>query len=53
MTTDGADQVQAIAEAVVDVLAQRGLVVDAGPIASARILKVGEVARRGCAPTRS
>jgi predicted DNA-binding transcriptional regulator AlpA len=37
--------VEAIAEAVVDLLADRGLVVYAGPSASARVLKVGEVAR--------
>jgi predicted DNA-binding transcriptional regulator AlpA len=39
------DDVRAIAEAVADVLAERGLVVYAGPNPSARILKVVEVAR--------
>jgi predicted DNA-binding transcriptional regulator AlpA len=37
--------VRAIAEAVVDVLAERGLVVYAGPSPSARVLKVREVSR--------
>jgi predicted DNA-binding transcriptional regulator AlpA len=45
MTSEDADHVQAIAEAVADVLAERGLVVYAGPSPSARILKVAEVAR--------
>ena len=44
MTSEDADHVQAIAEAVADVLAERGLVVYAGPSPSARILKVAEVA---------
>jgi predicted DNA-binding transcriptional regulator AlpA len=39
------DDVRAIAEAVADVLAERGLVIYAGPNPSARILKVAEVAR--------
>ena len=37
--------VRAIAEAVVDVLGERGLVVYAGPSPAARVLKVREVAR--------
>ena len=45
MSREDADHVQAIAEAVADVLAERGLVVYAGPSPSARILKVTEVAR--------
>jgi predicted DNA-binding transcriptional regulator AlpA len=44
MTSEDTDQVQALAEAVADVLAERGLVVYAGPNPSARILKVAEVA---------
>lgn len=45
MTADEADHVHALAEAVADVLAERGLVVYAGPSPSVRILKVAEVAR--------
>jgi predicted DNA-binding transcriptional regulator AlpA len=45
MSSEEPDQVQAIAEAVADVLAERGLVVYAGPSSSARVLKVAEVAR--------
>jgi predicted DNA-binding transcriptional regulator AlpA len=45
MSREEADQVQAIAEAVADVLAERGLVVYAGPSPSARVLKVADVAR--------
>jgi predicted DNA-binding transcriptional regulator AlpA len=45
MSREEADQVQAIAQAVADVLAERGLVVYAGPSPSARVLKVVEVAR--------
>jgi predicted DNA-binding transcriptional regulator AlpA len=45
MTDEEAIHVQAIAEAVVDLLADRGLVVYAGPSASARVLRVREVAR--------
>ena len=40
-----ADEVRAIAEAVADVLAERGLVVYAGPGASARVLSVREVSK--------
>jgi predicted DNA-binding transcriptional regulator AlpA len=43
---DGAPlDVHAVAEAVVDVLAERGLVIYAGPGSSARVLNVQEVAR--------
>jgi predicted DNA-binding transcriptional regulator AlpA len=48
MTDDSNDQpgdVRAIAEAVVDMLAERGLVIYAGPGASARVLNAREVAR--------
>ena len=52
MNNDDVDRVQAIAEAVADVLAERGLVVYAGPNVSARILKVVEVAHLlGRSPT--
>lgn len=45
MSSEEPDEVQAIAQAVADVLAQRGLVVYAGPSPSVRVLKVAEVAR--------
>ncbi|MCW3066442.1 MAG: hypothetical protein JWN32_3614 [Solirubrobacterales bacterium] len=45
MTDEETTRIRAIAEAVVDLLADRGLVVYAGPSPSVRVLKVGEVAR--------
>ena len=45
MTDEDMTHVREIAEAVVDLLADRGLVVYAGPTPAARVLKARELAR--------
>ena len=43
--TDGLPDVRAVAEALADILAERGLVVHAAAVSTARVLNVAEVAR--------